>query len=477
MGPRLAEAFERTFAWVERGHGSLRVQAPSRILTPRWHRLLHHLVRKGLARTVNLSLPLEKGLPLYYFDIAAPFLAHRTDGAQPHVPRYSRGVSDDYDHAVAKAVGECLERVPLLYFRMKDMVRGSARSLRSRGLPFLEPASLSVFSAWQKERRPELHFDDDSVFHWTRCVSLLTSSEAFVPAQVVHWNYPRAWGDVPEPALRERNTHGAGGFFSVEGAILSGLLECIQRDGFFTHWHRRVAPPRIDTAGIQRPATARLVAMAREVGLEPLLFDITSELGVPTCLCALVRKDDELPHVTMGASCRLDGETAIHDAILEAAGVHHVVAPFAERLRLPPDYVPFGDPSFSTDKRLAFWANPAHAQHLAFFLEGKSESVSQFCREDAWGARGEKSPGFGVTVDATRSRLARVLDVLRRHGLDAWYFEAKHEALDELGYASVRVIVPGLVPMYAEEMNAPLGHARLGGARADEWPPWPHPFP
>jgi len=206
----------------------------------------------------------------------------------------------------------------------------------------------------------------------------------------------------------------------------------------------------------------RLIAMAREVGLEPTLFDITSELGIPTCLCALVRNDDELPHLCMGASCRLDGETAIHDAILEAASIHHLVALEPERLRLPPDYAPFRDPSFATPKRLAFWANPEHAPYLAFFLQGRTKSIREFCRI---------SP---LPTDA-RASLALVVDALRRHGLDAWYVEVRHEALDELGYASVRVMAPGLLPMYCEERNAPLGHARLRGA--PEPPPWPHPFP
>jgi hypothetical protein len=165
----------------------------------------------------------------------------------------------------------------------------------------------------------------------------------------------------------------------------------------------------------------------------------------------------------MGASSRLDGETAIHDAILEAASVHHIVAQGTERLRLPEDYEPFTDPSFHTLKRLAFWANPEHARHLAFFLEGRTESVHQFCR------------GLALPSDA-RASLAFVIEVLRRHGMDAWYVQARHEALDEVGYASARVIVPDLVPMYCEERNAPLGHPRLRTA-AGSLPPWPHPFP
>ena len=447
------------------------MKAPSRLLTPNWHGVLHHLVRRGLARTLTLSLPLEKGLPLYYFDIGASFSAHKTDGVQPRALRFCRGFSDDYDHALAKVVGECLERGPLLYFRVADMVRGSTRSLRTRGMRFVPPQELSVFAPWQIERRPELRFDDDSVFSWLPCKSLRASEkDALVPSQLIYWNYPVHLGDVPEPLLRETNTQGAGGFYSVEGAILSGLLECIQRDGFFRHWLRRVPPPKIDLGGVRRPRTKRLIAQGREAGLETVFFDITSELGVPTCLCALLREDDELPRISMGASCRIDGETALHDALLEAASVHHIMGQSAERLHLAPNYEPFTDPTFNTYKRLAFWANPDHASHLDFFFKGTTESVQDFGR------------GIAPPVD-TRSALKFAVDILSRHGMSGYYFQAQHEALDELGYASVRVIVPGLVPMYCEDRNAPLGLPRLRAASGsadsgrEAWPPWPHPFP
>jgi thiazole/oxazole-forming peptide maturase SagD family component len=465
MGRELARAFERTFSLLTRAHGPLEVKAPSTLLTPQWHGVVHHLARRGLARGLVLALPLEKGLPLYYFDLNSPFLAHQTDGGEPAAPRFSRGFSDDYDHALAKVIGECLERTTLLYFRMAELVRGSARSLRRAGVRFVSPERLSVFAPWQIERRPELHFDDDSLFRWVPCTSLHSSETVLVPAQLIYWTYPVTFGDAPEPVLRELNTNGAGGFYSIEGAILSGLLECIQRDGFFRHWLRGIPPPQIDPAGIRQERTKRLIAQGREAGLETRFFDITSELGMPTCLCVLVRQDDELPHLCMGASCRIEGETAILDALLEAASVHHVMAQVPERFRLPPDYEPFSDPSISTTQRLGFWANPEHRKHIDAFLGGCLEPVAAFGR------------GLSPPKDA-RSGLRFVADVLRRNDLDAYYFQVQHPVLDELGYATARVVVPGLVPMYCEERSAPLGLPRLGtDAGPGDWPPWPHPFP
>jgi ribosomal protein S12 methylthiotransferase accessory factor len=471
MGPTLAAALERGFSLIARPYGTLAVRAPWKILTPRWVRLFNHLARHGLARTVNLSLPHEKGLPLYYFDVGASFLRHRTDGTQPDPLRYSRGFSEDYDHALARAAGECLERGTLLYFRMEDMIRSHVDALRSRGARFIAPERLGVFSAEQKKRRRGLVFDDESVFEWTSCRSLFANEEALLPSQLVHWNYPIGWGDAPEPMLREINTNGAGAFYSLEGALLSGLLECIQRDGFFLYWLRGLRPKRIETSGLRRKETLRLVEAARDLGIEPVFLDVTSELDIPTCVAILLRSDDEVPFASMGGSSRLDGESAMHDALLEAASVHHLIVGNTERLRLPEAHDFWLDSSFDSRKRIEYWANPEHREHLAFLLEGGSETVAEFCR------------GRSKGHDA-RESLAHVLSVLRDHGMDAWYFQARHEALDELGYASVRVIVPDLLPMYCENHNAPLGHHRLrdaplpsGQSEARLPPPWPHPFP
>jgi thiazole/oxazole-forming peptide maturase SagD family component len=476
MGAPLASAFERAFGMLARAHGRLDVKWPSRLLTPRWHAIFRRLAEHALARELVLSMPLEGGLPLYYFDIAAGFVGHQTDGGRPEVMRFCRGFSDDYDHALAKVVGECLERGTLLYYRLADLVRGSTRALRASGLPCVSPADLSVFLPWQIERRPECRFDDDSIFGWERMTSLTTGKEVLVPAQLVYWNYHPDARDDAEPFLRERNTHGAGAWYSLEGAILSGLLECIQRDGFFMHWLRAETPARIDPSGLTHARLVRLIDEAKSVGLAVQFFDITSELGIPTCLAALVREAG-IPWISLGAACRLDGEVAMFDALLEAASVHHILATFEEPFRLAADHTPYTDTTFGTLKRLRFWANPEHKGHLEFFFRGGTKSVNDFGRGLALGAPAQS----GAAKEDARRRLAFVVEALRRHGQDAYYFEAKHEALDELGFASVRVVAPGMLPMYCEDGNAPLGHphvrGKMGSGRHGAWPPWPHPFP
>ena len=69
-------------------------------------------------------------------------------------------------------------------------------------------------------------------------------------------------------------------------------------------------------------------------------------------------------------------------------------------------------------------------------------------------------------------------------GYEPFAYEAKHPLLDELGYASAKVVVPKLLPLYLNEHLATAGAPRLREAMdnlglppAAELNPWPHPFP
>jgi thiazole/oxazole-forming peptide maturase SagD family component len=453
---------------LESVHGGVRVKPPSAILTPPWNALLQVLRRKHVASSVRLSYPWNHGVPLYYFDLGSPFIGHLTDGNRPSTLRYSRGFAESYDLALSKLFGECLERTPPLYHRWDDMVRASPRSLRDRGLRHLDPRRLSVFSAWQKDRRTQLGFDDDTLFHWDWCHPLHGGAKVLVPSQVVYWNYSKAAGDELEPTLRECSTHGGGGHFTVQGALVSALLEWIQRDAFFLFWLRGETPPRIDHDMLRSPATRTLIERTRDAGLDPTFLDLTTEFGIPVCACVLVGRDRTWPHLAVGASCRLDPEAAVHDALLEAGSVHHLLVASQEPTRLPNDYVPFTDPSMNTERRLAFWADPDNADKIAFLLAGRPRPL--------------RPPDPARRAIAPEECLRLIKTRFRRLGLDAYYKVFDHEALRTVGYASVKVIAPDLAPLYYDDVNAPLGLERIRSWRGAvveprDFTPWPHPFP
>jgi len=69
-------------------------------------------------------------------------------------------------------------------------------------------------------------------------------------------------------------------------------------------------------------------------------------------------------------------------------------------------------------------------------------------------------------------------------GYEISCYQAEHQTLKDLGYFSVKVVVPALVTLYLNEPYAVLGAKRLkevpwklGFKPVKKWNPWPHPFP
>ncbi len=435
-----------------------------------WESLLRYLRSRGVVGQLQLFPPKELEPALYYFDLDSVFSSVHTDGDRPPYTRFSRGVSFDYDTAISKAIGECLERVPLAQYYTKDLVRASRSDFLKAGTTFLDPHDVSFFSAEQKQHSPALAYSDETLFQWVQGKDLTTGECLYIPAQLVYWNYARAQDTFFEPKLREQNTHGAGGYFTREGAVLSGLYEDIQRDGFLLYWLRGGAPPRIQIDPCIDEVILGLRNQLERFGFEVVFLDITTEIAVPSVMCCLVGRKEYLPYVVVGASSDADPASALRRSIEEACSIYQWVLRQDDTFVLPESYVPFRDATLSAKERTLLWAHQSTAPQIDFFLQGEEESLGVFMQK-------------GRTFESEQDELAWLVSCVDVVGNVSKVFvvEATHPVLTEVGYHSVRVITPGLIPLYTIETCAPLAHPRLlyppCGLDRTYINPLPHPLP
>ncbi len=176
------------------------------------------------------------------FTIEGSYGEGSTDGNRG-MRSYGSGFSKDIKTALAKAIGEFLERYFLTIYHVNDFIRGSCRDMERRGYPFLPPDHFAGFSSRQKEADPRFRWDHDSPFFWTRALRISDKKSVFLPAQFIFWNY--RFGD-DEPRLINPTTNGSGGMFSMNKAILAGLYELIQRDSFFFFFLNGLTLQKID---------------------------------------------------------------------------------------------------------------------------------------------------------------------------------------------------------------------------------------
>ena len=426
--------------------GELFIWDTEPFIPAQWKTILTYLHKEGVLATprahiVELS---GKGMSIPHAHLTPAPLAGRTDGEDNHA-RFSDGSSLDVEEAISKAIGELLERYPLLLYREKNLLYESAYSLRQKNRAFLNPSLVSTFTKMQMERLPYRHFDETSIFGWVEGFSATRNQTVLIPAQLIYWNYQLK----NEPRLRQPNTNGMAGFFTREQAVLAGLYELLHRDGFLIHWLTKTPPPQIDLNSIKNVEIQALIEECKSKNLEIYLFDVAIDIPAFSVACAIINRHGK-PAVSVGGGGGQDLVTAIYQAILETITVHSWLSANTRSFELPESFEPFFTPIRQTE-RVLLWSNLSMLKYFEFFLKGATRPLSECLSR------------FGNIPETPKERLRFYADTLAQKGAayELLWFEAIHPTLQTLGYHSVHVVVPALFPLYLTEPYAPLGAQRL----------------
>jgi len=379
------------------------------------------------------------------------------------------GAAFSAEEALSKTVGETLERFFLSTYKREHLRRASWNDIRNSRTNALDIRSLNTFLTWQKSSRPEFDVKDDSPLYWTAGEDLATGKEAWLPAQLVFWNYKHS----DERMLARTTTSGCAGHFSKKEAVLSSLLENIQRDGFFMYWLNSLPPRIIDTSGVRGEEFHRLLETLARYRLEPIFVNTTSDVGVPSVTCVLIdRTLPESPIISIGGGTGFELENILVHSAIESLLINTYAAD-TETYKLSTPHEAFTDARIWRPQRLSAWKGSEMERRFDFFISGKKQSAEEFM-------------GHAGSLRSTEEQLAYILEKLGKlgEGYEVYVYEARNPVLKTLGYHAVRTIVPQLFPLYLWEPAAPLESKRLGEvpqklgyAPARKINPWPHPFP
>lgn len=378
------------------------------------------------------------------------------------------GASLSKEIALSKAVGESLERYFMARYRQSDFSLGTYANL-SRRHTILDLENLNGFTDEQKRMFPEFDFSPDSSIRWTEGTLYASGKRVLLPAQTVFWNYIHN----NEKVLLKNTTSGCAGHFTRDEAILSALLELIQRDAFLIYWLNNLSPSVLQIPTGTYLQLDEFLSYVHRYNLEVLFLNTTADITIPTITCVVIdRAHPEGPVISVGSSSGFDIEDALIQSALEALTVNAHAASL-EAYKITEDYRPFADQNLHRDARLSAWKGAAMMERFAFFLSGPSERIQDFAA---------RMP----THESVADRLAYVLAQLNAlgKGYEVYLYEVEDPLLKEIGFHVVRTIVPQLIPMYLTEYAAPLDARRLrevpakiGHKAADAFNPWPHPFP
>ncbi len=359
--------------------------------------------------------------------------------------------------AFIAAFHETLERalwIEQVAFWKEDAVRASAKSVEG---PHLDLTRLSGFSSAQRQSLRLGSLDEE--FLWSRGFSIVDQSPLRIPAQLISSRYAQSITAV-EPLLRFSNSNGLASHTSKEKALLSGMLELIERDAFMITFSNEITPPRIDPTSIR---SARLHSALQQLRLYGLTADfVLLPTDMPATVIACVVQDSTGigPAFALGAKAHTSSEHALYGALTEAMGVWYLARHAGLYQKpLPPIA------QMNALERIAFWAQPEHAVTLRWLTSGTFVPLPRFSQ---WWTRSSRSiarraQAVGVTFAAA---------TISTPAVEAHNF---HAAV---------VVSPELQPLHLDASPAYLGGERLssvpkkyGYSVRKEPPSYPHPFP
>jgi len=157
---------------------------------------------------------------------------------------------------------------------------------------------------------------------WVLADELVGEGRAYVPLEMVHTNYtvPRVLGSGYFPA----SSNGLASGNSVMEASVHGICEVIERDAI-SLWHE-YGPEALRHSGLDLESISDQLCLSTiekldVAGLEPFVWDITSDTGIPTYFCALFDQREEQGHIGVGSGTHLSREVAVLRALHEAVQV------------------------------------------------------------------------------------------------------------------------------------------------------------
>jgi ribosomal protein S12 methylthiotransferase accessory factor len=362
------------------------------------------------------------------------------------------------------SLGEALERYSVGVFSKAQFITRTANELKAEALDLDTIPRCSD----RELAHPKCSLrcpDKKAPIRWIRGLSLLDGRPVFLPVVMVHLH---AGFINPQERFWFPISTGCAGHISFERALLSAVLEIIERDALSVLWLQKLALPRIEVDVIPAslaPYWERYQASSEE--LEYYLFNATTDLGVPV-IYGLQRSPANKRLTTLvSCSAALDPVEAVIKVIRDMAACR-----IANRAPKP---IPDSWDDFMAIFHGATYMAQAEQAHAFSFLvdSGRKQALSSIPAASA------------ASHEDDRARLRTILDILFQAQLEVYAVDLTTDEALRSGVRVVRVLIPGLQPVGFHYRSRYLGHSRLYEApkkmgykvnAEEELNMWPQPF-
>jgi ribosomal protein S12 methylthiotransferase accessory factor len=347
--------------------------------------------------------------------------------------------------AIGGAIGEAIEHYCGSHPTIERIRRAT---LSAVGPDAVRPEDCVLFSKAQYATPgfPFRPLSEDTEIDWLPVTELSSGKTVLAPAALVHLN-PRP--RPPEENLCPSTSNGLAAGPDLASAIVSGLCELAERDGFLLHWMNRLPAPELELSG-EGPVISGIVAHYRRFGVETRIFDITTNLPMYAMMAVTLDRSDNGPAAVFALGCNLDPRRAVIKSLFEMCQVRSGVARSAAAGPGRKPIARYQDIQTLEDHS-GYFADLTHLQEIDFLLAG--------------GPRKKLGDLPNRSLGSAEADLQVCVTGLAAAGHRAVFAELTTDDLSGYPIRVVRTIAPGLQPMHFG-----FGQERLGGKRLFEMP-------
>ena len=366
------------------------------------------------------------------------------------------GVAVDRDRALAKAIGESIERyASAIYFR-DELLWGDYKNLSSEAI---HPDQFQLFKEEQfNTHNPCEKFDENSKVYWSNTTNLYNEKSYLVPSSLVYCPYQND-SKRKEKQYFETISTGLSAHVTLTKASINGILEVVERDAFMSFWLLQLELPQINLKSLI-PSHHTAISRLNKAGYEVDIRVFISDANIPTIVSQLIgRGKSTVRHVIAAATC-LNPSDAVQKSLEELSLMERFI-----QGRKHSGQVSSGVNSLHD--HVLYWLNENHI--LPKFLSAKTGTVNL-----------DKLPLYKTEKDS--NDLKNLVETIVNSGYQVYISDITLEDIESLGMKVVRAIIPGYLPLNKRAACRPFGAPRL----ANEIARWnltekdinylPHPF-
>lgn len=332
--------------------------------------------------------------------------------------QYGGSLSLTHNIARVKALGEAVER----YCSEQISEKAIEESYKNLNQNAVDPGIFINYDKTFLHGRKEEYIKRirKKRIKWVEGVHVNTNQRILIPAQLVYSPYDFS----QEPLIRTPISTGAATALTKEEAIERGIFEIIERDSFILYWLSKKQPPQINLDSQNKLKS--LKDYFNRYHLDLKVYDITTDLGIPSILALVLDRTELGPSVSSGLKSGRDPLNVTIGAILEAQQVRGWIR--FSYLRDQQPIINSKDQIIDLKTRGYFWYPKQREKCLEFMLNGKTKDLSGIKRFNP-----------------------NLINYLIDHKMDIFCVDITTKPIKKGGIYVIKTIIPQMHPLSLDE--------------------------